>query len=91
MKKRTLFVILGVVMGTWGCSFSAGTIPTATQADEVGTLRERYPQLTIDRGRIFAADGKTVFARNRTVKKKNLGRTWYLRVHPQHSTKGECK
>ena len=40
MKKRTLFVFLGVVMGTWGCSFSAGTIPTPTQAqvDEVGTV-----------------------------------------------------
>jgi hypothetical protein len=40
MKKRTLFVILGVVFGTWGCSFSAGTIPTPTQAqaDEVGTV-----------------------------------------------------
>jgi hypothetical protein len=40
MKKRTLFVILGVVMGTWGCSFSAGTIttPTPTEVDEVGTV-----------------------------------------------------
>jgi len=40
MKKRTLFVILGVVMGSWGCSFSAGTIatPTPTQVDEVGTV-----------------------------------------------------
>src|SRR4030095_2000614 len=40
MKKRTLFVLLGVVMGTWGCSFSAGTIatPTPTQVDEVGTV-----------------------------------------------------
>jgi hypothetical protein len=40
MKKRTLFVIFGVVMGTWGCSFSAGTIatPTPGQADEVGTV-----------------------------------------------------
>jgi hypothetical protein len=40
MKKRTLIVILGVVMGTWGCSFSAGTIPTSTptQGDEVGTV-----------------------------------------------------
>jgi hypothetical protein len=39
MKKRTLVVILGVVMSTWGCSFSAGTIgtPTPTQIDEVGT------------------------------------------------------
>jgi hypothetical protein len=40
MKKRTLFVILGMVMGTWGCSFSAGPIPTPTpgQVDEVGTV-----------------------------------------------------
>jgi len=41
-------------------------------------------QLTIERGRIFAADGKTVFARNRKVKKQSLGRTWFLRVYPQH-------
>ena len=33
-------MILGMVMGTWGCSFSAGTIatPTPTPADEVGTV-----------------------------------------------------
>ena len=41
MKKWTLFVILGVVISTWGCSFSAGTIatPTPTQLiDGVGTI-----------------------------------------------------
>ena len=40
MKKQTLLVILGLVMGTWGCSFSAGTIvtPTPTSVDEVGTV-----------------------------------------------------
>lgn len=40
MNKRTLFVILGIVMGTCGCSFSAGTIstPTPTPVDEVGTV-----------------------------------------------------
>src|SRR5688500_5683234 len=40
MKKRTLFVILGMAMGTWGCSFSAGTIstPTPSHIDEVGTV-----------------------------------------------------
>jgi hypothetical protein len=40
MKKQTLFVILGLVIGTWGCSFSAGTIatPTPTVVDEVGTV-----------------------------------------------------
>src|SRR5688500_16297712 len=39
MKKRILFVLLGVVIGTNGCSFSAGTIGTSTptQIDEVGT------------------------------------------------------
>jgi penicillin-binding protein A len=40
-------------------------------------------QLTIERGLIYASDGKTVFAKNRTVKKKNIGRTWYLRVYPR--------
>ena len=39
-------------------------------------------QLTIERGLIYASDGKTVFAKNRAVKKKNIGRTWYLRVYP---------
>jgi hypothetical protein len=40
MKKRTLFLILGVVMGTWGCSFSASTVtpPAQTPVDEVGTV-----------------------------------------------------
>jgi penicillin-binding protein A len=40
-------------------------------------------QLTIDRGLIYAADGKTVFARNREVTRKEIGRTWYLRVYPE--------
>jgi peptidoglycan glycosyltransferase len=39
-------------------------------------------QLTIDRGSIFASDGKTAFARNRKVRKKQLGRTWYIRTYP---------
>jgi penicillin-binding protein A len=41
-------------------------------------------QLTIDRGSIFASDGKTAFARNRKVRKEQLGRTWYLRTYPTH-------
>jgi len=40
-------------------------------------------QLTIERGTIYAADGRTVFARNREEKRKNLGRI-FLRVYPQH-------
>ena len=39
-------------------------------------------QLTIDRGKIYAADGRTVLARNRVKKKKNIGRV-YLRVYPR--------
>lgn len=40
MKKPTLLVMLGVVIGSWGCSFSAGTIatPTLPPVDEVGTV-----------------------------------------------------
>jgi peptidoglycan glycosyltransferase len=40
-------------------------------------------QLTIDRGRIYASDGRTVLAGNRKVRKKSLGRTWYLRTYPR--------
>jgi penicillin-binding protein A len=39
-------------------------------------------QLTIDRGLIYASDGKTIFARNKKVKKKGIGRPWYLRTYP---------
>jgi peptidoglycan glycosyltransferase len=39
-------------------------------------------QLTIDRGSIFASDGKTAFAKNRKVEKKQLGSTWYIRTYP---------
>jgi penicillin-binding protein A len=42
-------------------------------------------QLTIDRGLIYASDGKTVFARNRKVTKKGQGRPWYLRVYPERT------
>jgi peptidoglycan glycosyltransferase len=39
-------------------------------------------QLTIERGTIYAADGGTVFARNRVDKRKNIGRI-FLRVYPR--------
>jgi peptidoglycan glycosyltransferase len=41
-------------------------------------------QLTIERGLIYASDGKTIFAKNRRVKKKGIGQPWYLRVYPNH-------
>jgi penicillin-binding protein A len=37
-------------------------------------------QLTIERGTIYAGDGRTVLARNR--KREVQGRTWYLRRYP---------
>jgi penicillin-binding protein A len=40
-------------------------------------------QLTIERGLIYASDGKTLLARNRRVKKKGIGRAWYLRLYPR--------
>ncbi|MDQ3866080.1 MAG: penicillin-binding protein 2 [Actinomycetota bacterium] len=38
-------------------------------------------QLTIKRGLVYAADGRTVLARNRP--REVRGRTWYLRTYPQ--------
>jgi peptidoglycan glycosyltransferase len=38
-------------------------------------------QVTIQRGLIYASDGRTVLAANR--KRKVQGRTWYLRVYPR--------
>jgi hypothetical protein len=40
MKKRTWLVIFGMIVGSWSCSFSAGTISTPTQipVDEVATV-----------------------------------------------------
>jgi penicillin-binding protein A len=40
-------------------------------------------QLKIERGRIYAADGRTVLARNKVERKRNLGRV-YLRFYPHH-------
>ena len=40
-------------------------------------------QLTIKRGIIYAADGKTVLAENRAKRQKEIGRTWYLRRYPE--------
>jgi hypothetical protein len=40
MIKRNLFAVLGLLISTWGCSFSAGTVttPTPTAMDEVETV-----------------------------------------------------
>lgn len=38
MNARTLFVMLGVVLGTVGCSFSISSPSTPTQADQVATV-----------------------------------------------------
>jgi hypothetical protein len=38
MNTRTLIVIVGVVLGTWGCSFSISSPSTPSQADQVATV-----------------------------------------------------
>jgi peptidoglycan glycosyltransferase len=43
---------------------------------------QRVAQFRIDRGRIYASDGKTVLARN--VKKKSAGQTLFYRTYPTH-------
>jgi peptidoglycan glycosyltransferase len=39
-------------------------------------------QLTIQRGLIYASNGRTVLARNRKKEQPKLGRTWFLRRYP---------
>jgi peptidoglycan glycosyltransferase len=43
---------------------------------------QRVAQFRIDRGKIYASDGKTVLAQN--VKKKSAGQTLYYRKYPSH-------
>jgi peptidoglycan glycosyltransferase len=43
---------------------------------------QRVAQFRIDRGKIYASDGKTVLAQN--VKKKSAGQTLYYRTYPTH-------
>ena len=38
MNAKTLVVMLGVVLGTWGCSFSISSPTTPSQADQVATV-----------------------------------------------------
>jgi penicillin-binding protein A len=43
---------------------------------------QRVAQFRIDRGKIYASDGKTVLAQN--FKKKSAGQTFYYRTYPTH-------
>jgi penicillin-binding protein A len=43
---------------------------------------QRVAQFRIDRGRIYASDGKTVLAQN--IKKTSAGQTFYYRTYPTH-------
>ena len=43
---------------------------------------QRVAQFRINRGKIYASDGKTVLAQN--VKKKSAGETLYYRTYPTH-------
>jgi peptidoglycan glycosyltransferase len=43
---------------------------------------QRVAQFRIDRGKIYASDGKTVLAQN--IKKKSAGQTFYYRTYPTH-------
>jgi peptidoglycan glycosyltransferase len=80
---RRLFVLLVALfvaligMGTWWL-WKAPDLEARR-----GNPNLLVKQLTIDRGLIYASDGKTVFARNRKVTKKGLGEPWYLRVYPE--------
>jgi peptidoglycan glycosyltransferase len=80
--RRLFFVLVALLIAVIGMStWWLWKAPDLEARRGNPTLIVR--QLTIKRGNIYASDGRTIFARNRAVKKKNVGRTWYLRVYPQ--------
>jgi peptidoglycan glycosyltransferase len=66
-----------VVATTYWQTWASGGL-SARQDNEI----ERVAQFEIRRGRIYAADGKTVLATN--VRRKAGGKTLYFRVYPTH-------
>jgi peptidoglycan glycosyltransferase len=55
--------------------------PASLRAKQDNAI-QRVAQFRIDRGKIYASDGKTVLARN--VKKKSGGQTLFYRTYPTH-------
>ena len=78
---RRLFLVFAVLFGAL-VAMSTYWLWRAPELEaRQGNPNVVVRQLTIERGRIFAADGKTVLAGNR--KEKVQGRTWYLRRYPE--------
>ena len=71
----SLLSVALVAMSTWWLW------PAPELAARQGNPNLVVRQLTIKRGLVYAADGKTVLATNR--KRKVQGRTWYLRDYPR--------
>src|SRR5262249_6727252 len=71
-----LVLLAALIVGTtyWQTWASAGL--AARQDNEI----QRVAQFSIDRGRIYASNGKTVLATN--VRKKVNGQTLYFRTYP---------
>lgn len=80
-QLRRLFLVL--------CLLFTAVIATSTywlwRAPQLEARRDNptllVRQVTIKRGRIYAADGRTLLATNR--RRKVQGQTWYLRRYPQ--------
>ena len=73
-----LVLIISLIVGTtyWQTWANAGL------ADRQDNAIRLVAQFSIDRGKIYAADGKTLLATN--VKKQVSGQTLYFRRYPQH-------
>jgi peptidoglycan glycosyltransferase len=73
----SLVLLATLIVGTtYWQTWAAGGL-AARQDNEI----QRVAQFTIDRGKIYAANGKTLLAGNKKVKSKD-GRTLYFRTYP---------
>jgi penicillin-binding protein A len=76
LAVASIVLVVALVIGTtyWQTWASAGL------ADRQDNALVRVAQFTVDRGKIYAADGKFLLATN--VKKKVSGQTYYFRTYP---------
>ncbi|MHB8643613.1 MAG: peptidoglycan D,D-transpeptidase FtsI family protein [Gaiellaceae bacterium] len=76
LAVASIVLIVALVVGTtyWQ------TWASASLADRQDNALVRVAQFTVDRGKIYAADGKFLLATN--VKKKVSGQTYYFRTYP---------
>jgi penicillin-binding protein A len=81
ISRIALFALLLLASLIVATTYWQTWAPASLRAKQDNAI-QRVAQFRIDRGKIYASDGKTVLARN--VKKKSGGQTLFYRTYPTH-------